>query len=90
VDVIQSKRKYLANGNDNIADPASKISAVLLAQSTDPIIVKLKFPVCNSICDVETVDSVSVLMNNDAMNDEGALFEDEVNEPPRSWSQNIW
>jgi hypothetical protein len=39
VDVIQSKRKYIADGNDNIADQASKTSALLLAQSTYPIIV---------------------------------------------------
>ena len=38
VDVVQSKRKYLADGNDNIADQARKRSAVLPAQSTDPII----------------------------------------------------
>ena len=47
VDVVQSKRKYLADGNDNIADQASKRSALLLAQSTDPIIGKLKFSSCN-------------------------------------------
>ena len=39
VDVVQSKRKNLADGNDNIADQTSKRSAVLPAQSTDPIIV---------------------------------------------------
>ena len=39
VDVVQSKRTNLADGNDNIADQASKTSAVLPAQSTDPIIV---------------------------------------------------
>ena len=50
VDVVQSKRKYLADGNDNIAGQARKRSAVLPAQSTDPIIAKLKVPVCNSIC----------------------------------------
>ena len=38
VDVVQSKRKYLADGNDNIADQTSKTSALLPAQSTDPII----------------------------------------------------
>jgi hypothetical protein len=38
VDVVQLKRKYLADGNDNIADQASKTSALLLAQPTDPII----------------------------------------------------
>ena len=74
VDVIQSKRKYIAVGNDNIADQASKTSAVLPAQSTDPIIAKLKVPVCNSICDVDTADSASLLMNDDAMNDEDANF----------------
>jgi hypothetical protein len=84
VDVIQSKRKYLADGNDIIADQTSKTSSVLLAQSTDPIFAKLKFPVCNSICDVETADSSSVLMNDDAMNDEDAHFEDEVEEQPTS------
>ena len=52
--------------------------AVLLSQSTDPIIAKLKVSACNSICDVKTVDSASVLMNDDAMNDEDAHFEDEV------------
>ena len=59
MDVVQSKRKYLADRNDIIADQASKTSAVLPAQSTDPIIAKLKVPVCNSICDVETADSAS-------------------------------
>ena len=49
------------------ADQVRKRSAVLPAQSTDPIIGKLKFPVCNSICDIETEDSASVLMNDDAM-----------------------
>ena len=84
MDVVQSKRKYLANGNDNIADQASKRSALLPAQSTDSIIGNLKSPVCNSICDVKTVDSASVLMNNDAMNDEDTMFENEVDEPPTS------
>ena len=42
VDVVQSKRKYLADSDDIIADWTSKRSAVLLAQSTDPIIAKLK------------------------------------------------
>jgi hypothetical protein len=84
VDVVQSKRKYLADGNDNIADQASNTSAVLLAQSIDPIIAKLKVSVCSSICDVKTVDSASVLMNDDAMNDEDAHFEDEVDELPAS------
>ena len=45
VDVVQSKRKYLADGNDNIADQASIRSAVLPAESTDPIIGKLKVSV---------------------------------------------
>jgi hypothetical protein len=40
VDVVQSKRKYIADGNDNIADQASKTSALLLTQSTDPIIAR--------------------------------------------------
>ena len=89
VDVVQSKRKYHADGNDNIADQASKTSAVLLAQSTDPIIGKLKFSACNSICDVETADSALVLMNDDAMNDEDAHFEDEVNKLPASSVQEL-
>jgi hypothetical protein len=84
VDVVQSKRKYLADGNDNIADQASKSSALLLAQLTAPIIAKLKFPFCNSICDIETMDSASLLMNDDAMNDEDAMFDDEVEEQPTS------
>jgi hypothetical protein len=84
VDDVQSKKKYIADGNDNIVDQTSKTSALLLAQSTDPIIGKLKFPCCNSICDIETVDSASVLMNDDAMNDEDAMFEDEVDELPAS------
>jgi hypothetical protein len=58
VDVVQSKRKYIADYNDNIADQASKTSALLLAQSTDPIIAKLKFPLCNSICNNETADFI--------------------------------
>ena len=90
MNVVQSKRKYLADGNDNIADQTSKRSAVLPAQSTDPIIGNLKFSVCNSICDIKTVDSASLLMNDDAINDEDAHFEDEVDEPPTPWSQNIW
>ena len=65
MDVVQSKRKYLADGNDNIADQASKTSAVLPAQSADPINGKLKFSVCNSICDVKTADSASLLMNDE-------------------------
>ena len=89
VDVVQSKRKYLADRNDNIADQASKRSAVLLAQSSDPIIGKLKFPVCNSICDVETADSASLLMNDDAMNDEDTSFDDEVEEQPTSLVQEL-
>jgi hypothetical protein len=89
VDVVQSKRKYLADGNDIIADQASKTSALLLAQSTDPIIGNLKFPLCHSICDVETVDSASVLMNDDAMNDEDAIFDDEVDEAPESSVQEL-
>ena len=38
VDVVQTKRKYLADRNNNIADQTSKTSALLPAQSTDPII----------------------------------------------------
>ena len=66
VDVVQSKRTNLADGNDNIADQTSKGSALLLAQSADPIVGKLKVSACNSICDIETVDSASLLMNDDA------------------------
>ena len=83
-DVVQSKRTNLVDSNDNIADQTSKTSAVLPAQSTDPIIAKLKVPVCNSICDVDTADSASLLMNDDAMNDEDAHFEDEEDELPAS------
>ena len=43
----------------------------------------------NSICDVETVDSASVLMTDDTMNDEDAHFEDEVDEPPASLDQEL-
>ena len=89
VDVVQSKRKYLADRNNNIADQTSKRSALLPAQSTDPIIAKLKFPLCNSICDVETADSASVLMNDDAMNDEDAHFDDQVEEQPTSLVQEL-
>ena len=89
VDVVQSKRKYLADGNDNIADQARKTSAVLPAQSTDPIFGNLKVSVCNSICDVETADSASLLMNDDALNDEDAHFEDEVDELPASSVQEL-
>jgi hypothetical protein len=89
VDVVQSKRKYLADSNDIIADQTSKRSAVLPAQSTGPIIGKLKFSACNSICDVETMDSASVLMNDDAMNDEDAHFDDEVDELPASSVQEL-
>ena len=89
MDVVQSKRKYLADGNDNIADQASKRSAVLPAQSTDPIIGNLKFSVCNSICDVNTADSASLLMNDDAMNDEDDIFDDEVDEQPTSLVQEL-
>ena len=89
MDVVQSKRKYLADGNDNIADQASKTSALLPAQSTDPIIAKLKFSVYNSICDVETADSASLLMNDDALNDEDVIFDDEVEEQPASLVQEL-
>ena len=89
VDVVQSKRKYLADRNDIIADQTSKRSAVHPAESTNPIIGKLKFPFCNSICDIKTVDSASVLMNDDAMNDEDAHFEDEVDELPASSVQEL-
>ena len=89
VDVVQSKRKYLADGNDNIVDQTSKTSALLLAQSTDPIIAKLKFPLCNSSCDIETADSAPVLINDDAMNDENAHFDDEVDQPSTSLVQEL-
>ena len=75
MDVVQSKRTNLADRNDIIADQARKRSAVLPAQSTDPIIANLKFSACNSICDIETADSASLLINDDAMNDEDAHFE---------------
>ena len=89
MDVVQSKRKYLADGNDSIADQASKTSAVLPTESTDPIIGKLKFSVCNSIGDIKTADSASVLISNDAMNDEDAHFDDEVDEQPTSSVQEL-
>ena len=44
VDVVQSKRTNLADSNDIITYWTSKRPAVLLAESTDPIISKLKFP----------------------------------------------
>ena len=84
VDVVQSKRKNLGDGNDIIAYWTSKRSAVFPAESTDPIIGNMKFLVCNSICDVKTVDSASVLMN-----DEDAHFDDEVDEPPASLVQEL-
>ena len=89
MDVVQSKRKNLADRNDIIADQTSKTSAVLLSESTDPIIGKLIFPLCNSICDIETVDSASVLINDDAMNDEDTHFDDEVDEQPTSLVQEL-
>ena len=89
VDVAQSKRKYLADRNDIIADQTRKTSAVLPAESTDPIIGKLKFPLCNSICDVKTADSASVLIHDDAMNDEDKNFDDEVDELPVSLVQGL-
>ena len=89
VDVVQSKKKYLADRIDIIADQASKRSAVLPAQSTDPRIGKLKFPLCNSICDVKTADSASVLINDNAMNDEDTMFDDEVDEQPTSLVQEL-
>ena len=92
MDVVQSKRKYLADRNDIIADQASKTSALLPAKkSTDPIIGNLKFPLCNSICDIETTDtaSASVLMSDDALNAEDASFEDEVDELPASSVQEL-
>ena len=89
MDIVQSKRKYFTDRNDIIADQTSIRSAVLPAESTDPIIAKLKFPLCNSICDVETADSASVLMNDDAMNDEDAHFDDQVEEQPTSLVQEL-
>ena len=89
VDVVQSKWTNLADRNDIIADQASKRSAVLPAESADPIIGKLKVSVCNSICDVEPVDSASVLMIDDAMNDDDAMFDDEVDEQPTSLVQEL-
>jgi hypothetical protein len=89
VDGVQSKSKYLADGNDNIAHQTSKTSALLLAQSADPIIAMLKVSICNSICDVKTMDSASVLMNDDAMNDEDAMLDDEVDELPASSVQEL-
>jgi hypothetical protein len=89
VDIVQSKRKYIADSNDIIADQASKTYSVLLAQPTDPIIAKLKFSACNSSCDIETADSSSVLMNDGAMSDEDAHFDDEVEEQPASSVQEL-
>ena len=89
VDDVQSNRKYLADRNNIIADQTSKMSVVLSVESTDPIIGKLKFPCCNSICDIENADSASVLMNDDAMNDEDAHFEDEVEEQPAFLVQEL-
>jgi hypothetical protein len=89
VDVVQSKRTNLADGNDNIADQASKWSAVIPVESADPIIGKLKFSVCNSICDIKTVDSASLLINDDAMKDEDTNFDDEVDEQPTSLVQEL-
>ena len=37
-------------------------------------IAKLKVSAYNSICDIETADSASLLMNDDAMNDEDTNF----------------
>ena len=50
---------------------------------------KLKFPVCNLICDVKTMDRASVLINDDAMHDEDAHFDDEVGELPASSAQEL-
>ena len=89
MDIVQSKRKYFTDRNDIIADQTSIRSAVLPAESTDPIIGKLKFPLCNSICDIKTADSASVLINDDAMNDEDTNFDDEVEEQPTSLVQEL-
>ena len=88
MDIVQSKRKYFTDRNDIIADQTSIRSAVLPAESTDPIIGKLKFPLCNSICDIKTADSASVLINDDAMNDDD-IFDDEVDEQPTSLVQEL-
>ena len=89
MDVVQSKRTNLADRSDNIADQAIKTSALFPAESTDPIIAKLKVSVCNSICDIETADSASLLMNDDSMNDEDAHFDDEVYELSASSVQEL-
>ena len=89
MDDIQSKRKNLVDSNDIIADWTSKTSTVLPAESTVPKIANLKFSACNSICDIKTVDSASLLMNDDAMNDEDADFDDEVDEQPTSLDQEL-
>ena len=89
VDVVQSKRKYLADRNDNIAGQTSKTSALLPPQLTNPIVGKLKFPCCNSIYDIENADSASVLMNDDAMNDEDTNFDDEVEGQTTSLVQEL-
>ena len=86
---IQSKRNNLVDSNDIIADQTSKTSTVLPVESTDIRIGKLKFSACNSIYDIETVDSALLLMNDDAMNDEDAHFEDEVEEQPTSLDQEF-
>ena len=82
--LYNQRGKYLADRNDIIADWTGKRSALLSAQSTDPIIGKLKASICNSICDVLTAYSASVLMN-----DEDAHFDDEVDEPPASLVQEL-
>ena len=41
------------------------------------------------ICDVKTADSASLLINDDAMNDEDAHFEDGVDELPASSVQEL-
>ena len=84
MDVVQSKRKYLADRNDIIPDWTSKRSALLPPQSTDPIIGNLKFSACNSICDDETADSASGLINDD-----DGIFDDEVDVPPASSVQEL-
>ena len=87
--LYNQRGKYLADRNDIIADWTGKRSALLSAQSTDPIIGKLKASICNSICDVLTAYSASVLMSDDAMNDDDCIFEDEVDEPPASLVQEL-
>ena len=83
-DVAQSRRVNPADRNDIIADQTNKRSAVLPPWSNDPIIGKLKFPLCNSICDIETDDSASMLIN-----DQDTNFDADVDEQPTSLVQEL-